>query len=106
MNSCYYVYILASFLNTTFYVGVTNDLVKRTYQHKKGLYDSFTKKYKVNKLVYFEEANDINIAIKREKQLKRYRRSWKVNLIRGNNKFFDDLSKHWFNDEDFIDHNN
>ncbi len=67
----YYVYILASSKNGTLYIGVTSDLIKRVYEHKQGFISSFTKRYKVHKLVYFETTPDINAAIAREKQLKK-----------------------------------
>ena len=87
----YYIYILASDRNGTLYVGVTNNLIKRVYEHKNKLYPGFTTKYLVDRLVYFETVNDINVAIKREKQLKNWRRSWKLDLIEKNNPEWDDL---------------
>ncbi len=75
----YYVYILASKRNGTLYRGVTNDLVRRVYEHKSGLIKGFTKRYSVNKLVYFESTNDVNAAILREKRLKKWKRQWKIN---------------------------
>ncbi len=92
MNN-YYVYIMTNFKNTVLYIGVTNNLEKRVYEHKNKLVDGFTSKYNVSKLVYFEETNDINAAIAREKQLKNWHREWKVNLIKEKNLKFDDLSK-------------
>ena len=77
----YYVYILASRKNGTMYIGVTSNLVKRMYEHKEGLLEGFTKKYKVKDLVYYEQANDVNEAIIREKQLKKWNHQWKINLI-------------------------
>ena len=77
----YYVYILTNSYNTVLYVGVTNNLVRRIYEHKNKLVDGFTKKYNLNKLVYFEETTDINSAILREKQLKYYKRCKKIALI-------------------------
>lgn len=74
----YYVYILASNKNGTLYTGVTSDLVKRVYEHKNGATGGFTKKYQVDQLVYFEETNDVESAIKREKNLKDWRRKWKI----------------------------
>jgi putative endonuclease len=74
-----------------FYIGVTNDLVKRIYEHRNNLIDGFTKKYFVHKLVYFEETPDINSAIKREKQLKKWNRKWKIELIERSNPNWDDL---------------
>jgi len=70
----YYVYILASKINGTLYIGVTSDLVKRVYEHKENLVDGFTKKYNIHKLVYYETTNDIESAIRREKQLKKWNR--------------------------------
>jgi putative endonuclease len=74
----YYVYILASKKNGTLYIGVTNNLLKRVYQHKKKLVEGFTKKYNVDKLVYFEQTKNIYSAIQREKQLKKWNRKWKL----------------------------
>lgn len=76
-----YVYILASKRNGTLYTGVTSDLVKRTYEHKQGLVDSFTKKHDIKLLVYFEEFADIEDALKREKNIKAWKREWKVKTI-------------------------
>ncbi len=87
----YYVYILASSKNGTLYIGVTSNLVKRVYEHKKGFISSFTKKYKVHKLVYFETTPDINAAITREKQLKKWKRQWKIDLIEKHNPNWKDL---------------
>jgi putative endonuclease len=81
MHKQYFVYILTNKIRTTLYVGVTNDLVKRLHEHKWGQYDGFTKKYNINQLVYYEETNDINAAIKREKRLKQWNRKWKKELI-------------------------
>lgn len=78
--------------NTTFYIGVTNNIVKRSFEHRTGLIEGFTKKYKLKKLVYIEEYNDIKLAIAREKQLKNWHRDWKLNLIKKVNPNFDDLS--------------
>lgn len=88
----YYVYILSSGINGTLYIGVTNDLRRRVDQHKQGLVDSFTKKYNVNQLVYYEDTNSIEAAIAREKQLKNWRRSWKTDLINKTNPEWRDLS--------------
>ncbi|MDH3267851.1 MAG: GIY-YIG nuclease family protein [Ignavibacteria bacterium] len=89
----YYVYILASKRNGTLYTGITNDLVRRVYEHKSGLIKGFTKKYSVNKLVYFESTNDVNAAILREKRLKKWKRQWKIELIEKLNPVWNDLSK-------------
>lgn len=87
----YYVYILASQRNGTLYIGVTNDLIKRVWQHKNKAADGFTKKYGVDKLVYFEDTSDIMSALEREKQLKNWHRQWKINLIQGKNPEWKDL---------------
>ena len=87
----YYVYILASKRNGTLYIGVSSNLIKRIYEHKNNLVEGFTKKYKVHKLVYFEETSDIQSAIKREKQLKVWKRSWKIELIEKQNLTWKDL---------------
>jgi putative endonuclease len=87
----YFVYILASKKNGTLYIGMTNDLNKRVYQHKNNLVDGFTKKYNVHNLVYYEIHNDVYIAIKREKLLKKWNRQWKIELIETNNPEWNDL---------------
>jgi putative endonuclease len=90
-NIYYYIYILASKKNGTLYIGVTRDLIKRTYEHKNDFVDGFTKKYKVHNLVYYEEYNAIEEAILREKQLKKWERQWKINLIQKSNPLWKDL---------------
>ena len=88
----YYVYILASVTNYTLYIGVTGDLLRRVYQHKNNLDpDSFTAKYGVHKLVYFEQTTDVRAALEREKQLKGWRRSKKNALIETMNPQWKDL---------------
>lgn len=87
----YYIYILASKKNGTLYLGVTNDLIKRVYQHRNNLVEEFTKKYNIHKLVYYEETYDIEEAINREKQLKRWKRNWKIDLIQKKNPYWKDL---------------
>lgn len=88
----YYVYLLASKINGTLYIGMTNDLQRRVYEHKMGIKKGFTQKYGVNKLVYFESFQDVNEAIRREKNLKKWKRDWKIKLIERENKFWIDLS--------------
>jgi putative endonuclease len=85
------VYILASRRNGTLYIGVTSDLVKRAWEHKNGATDGFTKKYGVHTLVYFELFEDMVSAITREKQLKKWRRAWKIELIEKLNQGWRDL---------------
>ncbi|MCA1327004.1 GIY-YIG nuclease family protein [Herbaspirillum sp. alder98] len=87
----FYVYILASARNGTLYIGVTRDLIKRIYQHKYEAGPGFTKKYAVNQLVHFEVFDDAINAITREKQLKNWRRSWKLQLIEKTNPYWLDL---------------
>lgn len=86
----YYVYIMSN-SNKTLYIGVTNNLVRRVHEHKQGLIVGFTKKYKLKKLVFFETTESIESAIAREKQLKNWHRSWKLNLVRKVNPKFEDL---------------
>ena len=87
----YYIYILTNTNNNVFYIGVTNNLERRVLEHKTGIIEGFTKKYKVHKLVYFEVCGNINDAIAREKQLKNWHREWKINLILRNNPNMKDL---------------
>jgi putative endonuclease len=91
MTKKYYVYILASGRNGTLYIGVTSDIVRRVYEHKNGLVEGFTKRYCVHDLVYFEETNDINAALTREKQLKKWNRAWKLDIIESANPGWKDL---------------
>lgn len=89
MNT-YYVYIMAS-NSGTLYVGITNDLVRRAYEHKNDLVEGFTKKYQCHKLIYYEQTSDVNSAIAREKQIKNWRRDKKEMLIKANNPRWVDL---------------
>ena len=91
MGKQYYVYILASNRNGTLYVGMTNDLKRRTYEHKHGLIKGFTKKYNIHNLVHYEKTNDVKIAIEREKQIKKWNRKWKLELIEKENPDWKDL---------------
>ena len=91
MKKAYYVYILASKRNGTLYIGVTNDLVRRVYEHKNDLVDGFAKKYAVHRLVYYERYEDVEETILREKRLKKWRRQWKVDLIEEENPEWKDL---------------
>ena len=86
-----YVYILFNKINSTLYIGVTSDLIKRIYQHKKKLADGFTKKYNIDKLGYYEIYEDITTAIEREKKLKNTSRKKKLELIEINNPNWNDL---------------
>jgi putative endonuclease len=86
-----YLYILASDRNGTIYTGVTSDLVRRVYEHKTNQVKGFTKRYNVHRLVYYEQYDDIITAIEREKQLKPWKRSWKLDLIEKDNPEWNDL---------------
>jgi putative endonuclease len=87
----YYVYILANKRNGTLYTGWTNDLVRRVYEHKNDFVKGFTKKYGVNTLVYFEQCDDYDAALQREKQIKEWKRKWKLELIEKVNPLWQDL---------------
>ena len=89
MNS--YIYIITNKQNGTLYIGVTSDLIRRVYEHKNGVFDGFSKKYNIKNLVYYEVYEDIDEAIKREKQLKKWNRAWKIELIEEFNKSWKDL---------------
>ncbi len=91
----YYVYIMTS-PSGTLYIGVTNDLHRRVYEHKKARVPGFTSKYGINRLVYFEESSAVHAAIAREKQLKRWRRDRKTALIQSVNPKWQDLSDGWY----------
>src|SRR3989344_1417748 len=91
MNKTYFVYILSSKPNGTLYIGVTSDLGKRIWEHKQKIVKGFTKKYSVDKLVYYEEFANINDAILREKRLKKWNRDWKLDLIEKLNPCWSDL---------------
>ncbi|MEI6498879.1 MAG: GIY-YIG nuclease family protein [bacterium] len=87
----YYVYIMASY-NEVLYVGMTNNLLRRIYEHKHELIDGFTKKYKCHNLIYYESSNDVNVILEREKQLKRWSRAKKLALIKEANPELKDFS--------------
>ena len=87
----YYVYILASKRNGTLYIGMTNDLQKRVYEHKYNTIKGFTQKYTVHQLVHYETFNNVWEAIAREKQMKKWNRQWKLKLIEKENPNWDDL---------------
>jgi len=91
VEKLYYVYMLASRRNGTLYIGVTNDLARRTWEHKDSLVEGFTKKHGVHLLVWYATYNDINDAIAREKQLKGWNRSWKIRQIEEHNSGWNDL---------------
>ena len=90
------VYIMASQRNGTLYTGVTSDLEQRVWQHKTKQVAGFTAKYHVHLLVYFEEHADLHAAVTREKQIKKWNRAWKIDLIERENLRWDDLAADWF----------
>lgn len=87
----YYVYMLASKKNGTLYIGVSGNLIKRVFEHKQKYVDGFTKKYNVTRLVWFDQTVDVEEAIKKEKQIKKWKRAWKIELIEKTNPGWDDL---------------
>jgi putative endonuclease len=87
----FYVYILCSQRNGTLYTGITSNLLKRVYEHKHGLVEGFTKKYKVHNLVWYEVHESVESAIMREKQIKKWKRDWKLKLIEKENSGWIDL---------------
>ena len=101
----YYDYILAGVKYGTLYNGVTNNLIKRAAQHKRKEVKGFTEKYEINKLVWYEQTNDISIAIKREKQIKRWNRKWKIRLIEKENPEWNDLYFEIGGTEELLDPN-
>ena len=94
MSKQYYVYIMAS-KSRVLYVGVTNNLLRRVEQHKQKVVEGFTRKYNVTRLVYYEMTNDVRAALTREKQIKSWRRSKKIELIESVNPVWNDLSEEW-----------
>ncbi|MCH8846626.1 MAG: GIY-YIG nuclease family protein [Proteobacteria bacterium] len=91
----YYIYLLTNWNNKVMYVGMTNNLERRVYEHKNKLVTGFTKRYNINKLVYFEETSDVNAAISREKEIKKWRREKKDSLVLSINQEWKDLSEGW-----------
>ena len=91
----YYIYIMTS-MSGSLYTGITSDLEKRVYQHKHKLADGFTKRYNVDRLAYYEETTDIEVALEREKEIKGWRRSKKISLIESHNPTWMDLAEDWF----------
>ena len=89
----YYVYILTNRHNRVLYIGVTNNLERRMFEHKNKMAEGFTKKYNLTRLIYFESTNDIRSALDREKQLKNWHRDWKISLINNFNPEWKDLAE-------------
>ncbi|GJQ62569.1 MAG: endonuclease [Melioribacteraceae bacterium] len=88
----YFVYIITNKRNGTLYIGMTNNLVRRVWEHKEGLVEGFSKKYGTKLLVYYEESNNVSDAIAREKQLKKWKQEWKLRIIEKVNPDWGDLS--------------
>ncbi len=86
---------MTNYSQTSFYIGVTGNLQKRVWEHKNKFVEGFTKKYNIDRLVYYELTDSVETAINREKQLKRWHRDWKINLIKEMNPEFKDLSTDW-----------
>jgi putative endonuclease len=97
-RNCYYVYMMTND-SGTLYIGVTNDIVRRVYEHKQKLVAGFTSKYNITQLVYFEQTNDVQTALAREKQIKGWLRKKKIALIESVNPKWMDLSAEWYKDE-------
>jgi putative endonuclease len=98
MPKQYFTYIMTNQHNSVLYTGITHDLAGRVWQHKEGKIEGFTKRYNIDKLVYYESYADVNEAILREKQIKGWLRSKKVSLIEEDNESWEDLSQGWFDD--------
>ena len=95
-NHNYYIYIISNWNNKVIYIGITNDLERRIYEHKNRIFEGFSKKYNLNKLVYYEYTNDVNAAIRREKEIKKWRREKKNKLIESINPEWKDLAEEIF----------
>jgi len=91
MENAFCVYMLASGRNGTLYIGVTSDLIKRVWQHREGVVEGFTKDYNVKQLVWYEQHENAESAVRREKQLKKWNRAWKIRLLESGNPYWNDL---------------
>lgn len=96
----YFVYIMTDKMYGTLYIGMTNNLERRVYEHKIGVYDGFTKKYNLHMLVWFDSTNDVQSALHYEKKLKKWNRTWKIRLVQEKNPDWKDLSN-LFSDQGF-----
>ena len=96
INHQYYVYIITNKKEGVLYIGVTNNLERRIFEHKNKLVKGFSSRYNLDKLIYFEKFQYIKEAIRREKNMKKWKREWKINLIVEENPNWEDLSKDWF----------
>ena len=95
-NHNYYIYIISNWNNKVIYTGMTNDLERRIYEHKNKIFEGFSKKYNLDKLVFYEYTNDVNAAIAREKEIKKWRREKKNKLIESMNPEWKDLAEEIF----------
>ena len=95
-SKIYYVYIMTNKMNSVLYVGMTSDIEQRVYDHKNKTYKGFTAKYNANKLVYYEETDDVSFALQYEKTLKKWLRKWKEELTGKENSLWEDLASDWF----------
>ena len=95
MSHSYYVYILAN-RGKMIYTGVTSDLPRRVFEHRNGTGSKYTSKHGISDLVWFDETNEIESALIKEKQIKNWRRQWKVNLVEKGNLYWDDLARDWY----------
>lgn len=100
MSKSGYTYILTNKTRTVFYIGVTSDIKNRILRHKVGKASAFTTRYNSKMLVHYEEFPDMNQAIQREKQLKRWKRDWKIDLVREKNPNFQDIADGWYSQEE------
>ena len=92
----YYLYMMSNRKHGTIYTGITNDLQRRVLEHKKGVNEGFTKRYNLGKLVYYEEHKYINNVRERERQIKAWKRQWKIRLIEEDNPEWEDLAGKWY----------
>ena len=97
-NRRYFVYLMANWNNEVLYIGVTNNLERRVKEHKDQKNKGFTEKYNCNKLVFYEETDEISVALAREKQLKNWHRKWKDALVNKENSKWEDLAMEWYNE--------
>lgn len=103
MSHNYYVYLVTNRKHGALYIGVTNNLERRLSEHKQGEVKGFTQKYQISKLVYYEHFTSVTAAIGREKELKKWKRQWKINLFEKNNPDWDDISVEWLKSGSIVD---
>jgi len=101
----YYIYVLTNYTKQVFYIGFTNDIIRRIIEHKNNLGSDFTRKYNLKYLIYFEECNDVYVGMEREKEIKKWRREKKINLIKTVNPNLNDISNKLFQDNGIFEVN-